>query len=139
MIDIINKVGSECYETLGFKQSKKYVNTNKILYLKHLHDDWHIYIVYDLSNIKKSINHTESFFGIVKIEKRTNNIFTNNTVRSTFEYNDFISINDADFGHYLTSFNSPQEFEAIIRINAFLYQLIGNQLNFENKLKTCPI
>jgi len=133
MISLIDEVCSQCLGPLGFKQYKKHVNTNKKLYLKHLHDDWHIYIVYDVSNIKKGVSHTESFFGIAKIEKSTTNLFASNTIRSTFEHNDFICLNDADLGHYLKDFSSPQELEAIIRINTFLYQLIVNH-GFEKAL-----
>ena len=133
MLEVFNEVCSDCLNPLGFKRSKKYVNTNKRLYLKHLYDNWNIYIVYDLSSIQKGINHIEHYFGIVKIEKKTNNLFANKTIRSTFEYNDFICINDADFRDYLQDFDSPPQLEAIIRINTFLYQLIA-KLGFEKKL-----
>jgi len=79
------------------------------------------------------MNFLESFFGLVKINKKTKDILNPNTVRSSFEYNDFISLNDAEIGHYLKSFNSSRQLEAIIRINAFLYQLVV-ELGFERVL-----
>jgi len=49
MTSLIDKVCVECFESLGFYKSEKYIKTGRNLYLKHLHDEWFFYMIFDIA------------------------------------------------------------------------------------------